>query len=94
MRKRKPRLRGADSARARVCALQDVLIYNRNARSTRRLCNVDAVVAALDARGLSHAYVDVPSSACEQLAALSPPRRFVITPHGAHEARMQHAVAQ
>jgi hypothetical protein len=70
-----------------LAGVQDVLIYNRHARSTRRLCNVDAVVAALTARGLSHEYVDVPSSACEQLAALSPPRRFVITPHGAHEAR-------
>ena len=64
-----------------------MLIYNRHARSTRRLCNLAAVTAALEARGLSHAYADVPASACEQVAALAQPHRFVITPHGAHEAR-------
>ena len=71
---------------------QDVLIYNRNARSSRRLCNTAAVVAAVEARGLSVAYTEVPASACEQVAALSQPLRFLITPHGAHEARRKRAV--
>ena len=69
-----------------------MLIYNRNARSSRRLCNTAAVAAAVKARGLSVAYMDVPASACEQVAALSQPLRFLITPHGAHEARRKRAV--
>lgn len=64
------------------------MIYNRHSRSTRRLCNLKDVVAALDARGLTHTYADVPSTACEQLAVLSARRRFVITPHGAHEVNL------
>lgn len=75
---------------AHACARcpQDVLIYNRNAASTRRLCNLAEVGAALSARGLTYEYRDVPSGACEQLAALAAPRRFVITPHGAHEVNL------
>jgi len=65
-----------------------VLIFNRNSRSTRRICNLDDVIAALDARGLTHTYADVPPSACDQFAALSAPRKFVITPHGAHEVNL------
>jgi hypothetical protein len=65
-----------------------VLIYNRNSLSTRRLCNLDAVRAALSARGLTHEYVDVPQGACAQIAVLSAPRQFIITPHGAHEVNL------
>jgi hypothetical protein len=65
-----------------------VLIYNRHPQSTRRLCNLDEVVGALEARGLSHTYSDVPSSACHQLAVLAAPRKFTITPHGAHEVNL------
>ena len=64
------------------------MIYNRHPQSTRRLCNLDEVVGALEARGLSHTYADVPSTACHQLAVLSAPRKFVITPHGAHEVNL------
>ena len=65
-----------------------MLIYNRHARSTRRLCNLDAVRHALEARGLTHEYVDVPAGACAQIATLAAPRRFIITPHGAHEVNL------
>jgi len=65
-----------------------VLVYNRHAGSTRRLCALDGVYALLRARGLTWEYLDVPSSACAQVAALSAPRRFVLTPHGAHEVNL------
>lgn len=65
-----------------------MLIYNRHPQSTRRLCNLDEVVTALEERGLTHTYADVPSTACHQLAALAAPRRFTITPHGAHEVNL------
>ena len=65
-----------------------MLIYNRHAGSTRRLCALDDVYALLRGRGLTWEYVDVPSGACAQVAALAAPRRFVITPHGAHEVNL------
>ena len=80
---------GAQAEPLRRCVRQDVLIYNRDARSTRRLCNLEAVMGALEARGLTHAYAEIPGGACEQVAALAQPYRFIITPHGAHEARMR-----
>jgi len=88
-----PRARARARARALTRA-QDVLIYNRDARSTRRLCNLGEVQAALAARGLTHTYLDIPPSACAQVAALAAPRRFIITPHGAHEARRRRARAR
>ena len=44
--------------------------------------------ALLEGRGLSHAYLDIPRSACAQIAALSGRHRYVLTPHGAHEVNL------
>ena len=63
-------------------------MYNRHAGSTRRLCALDGVYALLRERGLTWEYADVPPGACAQVAALSAPRRFVLTPHGAHEVNL------
>jgi hypothetical protein len=65
-----------------------VLVYNRHAGSTRRLCALDGVYRLLRERGLTWEYTDVPAGACAQVAALSSPRRFVLTPHGAHEVNL------
>jgi SAM-dependent methyltransferase len=73
---------------------QDVLIFNRRPESTRRLCDLQPVTDLLAARGLTWQYAEVPKGACEQVAVLSQPRRFVITPHGAHEARAARTAAR
>ncbi len=65
-----------------------MLIYNRHSASTRRLCELQPVTELLAARGLTWEYAEVPKGACDQVAALSKPRRFIITPHGAHEVRV------